>query len=59
MRANLSYKPSDSKPIPRPLRAMIEIDGYGSLRIFPLVDCDTDEKRVMDALRFFLEDAGQ
>jgi hypothetical protein len=53
--ANLSYKRVSSKPIQRPLRAIIEIVD-GKLRIYPDVDNDTDERRVLDALRFVRED---
>jgi len=38
-----------------PLRALIEIDG-GELRIYPIADNDTDENRILDALRFVRED---
>ena len=36
----------------RKLRAIIEIEDSGELRIFPQCDNDIDERRILDALRF-------
>lgn len=33
--------------------------GGGQLRIYPIVDNDADERRVLDALRFIREDCEQ
>jgi len=37
------------------LRAYIEING-GELAIYPIANCDTDEKTILDALRFVIAD---
>jgi hypothetical protein len=61
MEANIacrSKKIYSQVPSQPPLRAMIEIDG-GQLRIYPIVDNDADERRVLDALRFIREDFQQ
>ena len=39
-----------------PLRAIIEIIG-GELKIYPISASDTDEKTILDALRFVREQA--
>jgi hypothetical protein len=42
---------------PRRLRAIIEIDNRGELRIFPLCDNDLDEQKILDALRIMRQGA--
>ena len=42
----------------RPVRAIVEIVD-GELRVFPIADCDTDERRILDALRFAVQDFRQ
>jgi hypothetical protein len=44
-----------SPPRQQPLRAIIEIRG-GELRVYPLCQTDEDEKNILDALRFVIED---
>jgi hypothetical protein len=39
----------------RPIRAMVEIV-EGELKFYPIADSDEDERRILDALRFFRED---
>jgi hypothetical protein len=39
----------------KPLRAIVEVID-GELKIYPLGDSDVDEKRILDALRFVIED---
>ena len=39
----------------RPLRAIVELDG-GELKIFPIAQSDAEEKLILDALRFVVED---
>ncbi len=55
MPAKISYKALNSNCFEYPLRAMVEIVG-GELRIFPVADSDADERRILDALRFAMED---
>lgn len=43
----------NSIPFPRRLRAYVEIIG-GELAIYPISDCDTEERDILDALRIFL-----
>jgi hypothetical protein len=43
-------------PSAMPLRAIVEIIG-GELKIYPIADSDTDEKTILDALRFVREQA--
>jgi hypothetical protein len=38
-----------------PLRAIVEIRG-GEILVYPLADNDADENRILDALRFVIED---
>lgn len=38
-----------------PLRAIIEIRG-GELKVFPLAETDVDAAKIMDALRFIMDD---
>jgi hypothetical protein len=45
----------DASPHPQRLRAYIEIID-GELAIFPLANSDTDEKAILDALRFVIAD---
>lgn len=37
------------------LRALIEIID-GELKVYPIADCDRDEKIILDGLRFVIED---
>jgi hypothetical protein len=45
-------------PTCKPMRAVIEIVG-GELAIYPISDCDTDEKIILDALRFVADGDGR
>jgi hypothetical protein len=56
--ANLSYKPLHSKPIRRPLRAIIEIID-GELNILPVAGSDADEQLIREALRSVGEECQQ
>lgn len=38
----------------RPLRAVIEIIG-GQLTVYPIAQTDTDERKILDAVRFLAE----
>jgi hypothetical protein len=38
------------------LRAFVEIID-GELRVYPIAETDDDERRILDALRFIVEDA--
>jgi hypothetical protein len=39
----------------KPLRAIIEIVG-GELAIYPIANCDSEEKIILDRLRFVIAD---
>jgi hypothetical protein len=58
MSADVSYKPTYSKPNRQRLRAIIEIDG-DKLEIFPIAGSDGDERAIRYALRFVREDCPQ
>jgi len=47
--------PKSSSPLPRPLRAIVEIRG-AELVIYPDADSDGEEKVILDALRFVIKD---
>ena len=47
---------NETCPRPRRLRAIVEVVGV-ELAIYPIADCDTEEKTILDALRFVIADS--
>ena len=56
MQSNIP-SPETSQIRPPKLRALIEIAAdTGELKIFPIADSDVEAARIMDGLRFMIED---
>ena len=50
-----SKKATTLDELPPRMRAYVEIVG-AELKVYPIADNDTDEKTILDALRFIIED---
>lgn len=53
--SNANTTRPDTTSSPTVLRAIVELDG-ADLKVYPIVENDADEHRILDALRFYRED---